>query len=75
MKQPRVTAKEVEKVAKKFNFFFKRHGRGSHEIWQQLETGRILVISKHSGETIKPGTMNEILKSLNISSEEFQKLA
>jgi len=73
-KQPRATAKQVEKVAKKLGFFFKRHGRGSHDIWQHSQTGRILVISYHSGSIIKPGTMNQILKSLELTSEKFQEL-
>lgn len=73
-KQPRATAREVEKVARKAGFVFKRHGRGSHDIWQHSETGRILIISYHAGDTIRPGTMNQILKSLELSGEEFRKL-
>lgn len=73
-KQPRVTAKHVEKVARKLGFVFKRHGRGSHDVWQHSSSGRILVISYHSGLTIKPGTMNQILKSLELTSEKFQEM-
>lgn len=73
-KQPRVTAREVEKVARKMGFVFKRHGRGSHDIWQHLDNGRVLVISFHAGDTIRPGTMNQILKSLELNAEEFRKL-
>lgn len=73
-RQPRVTAKQVEKIAKKQGFVFKRHGRGSHDIWQHSQSGRILVISYHSGSVIKPGTMNQILKSLGLTSNEFSDL-
>ncbi len=73
-KQPRVTARDVEKIARKVGFVFKRHGRGSHDIWQHFESGRILIISYHAGDTIRPGTMNQILKSLELSSGEFIKL-
>ena len=74
MRQPRVTAKQVEKAAKKLGFVFKRHGRGSHDIWQHGINGKILVISQHSGDTIRPGTMNEILKILGLPSEQFLDL-
>lgn len=73
-RQPRVTAKQVEKVARKLGFVFKRHGRGSHDIWQNSQTGRILVISYHSGSTIKPGTMNQILDSLDLTPDKFTDL-
>ena len=73
-RQPRVTAKQVEKVARELGFTFKRHGRGSHDIWQHIQTGRILVISYHSGSIVKPGTMNQILKSLDLTSKKFNDL-
>ena len=71
MRQPRVTAKQVEKVARMMGFKFKRHGRGSHDIWEQQQTGRVLVISYHSGKIVKPGTMRQVLKSLELTAEEF----
>ena len=73
MRQPRVTVKQVEKVARKMGFGFKRHGRGSHDIWENSRTGRILVMSYHSGKIVRPGTMKQMLKSLELSAEEFAK--
>ncbi|KKU55897.1 MAG: YcfA-like protein [Candidatus Amesbacteria bacterium GW2011_GWA2_47_11] len=73
-RQPRVTARQVEKVARKLGFVFKRHGRGSHDVWQHFRDSRILVISYHSGSTIKPGTMKQILKSLELTPDKFQEL-
>lgn len=73
MRQPRVTVRQIEKVARKMGFKFKRHGRGSHDIWEQQQTGRILVISYHSGKIVKPGTMKQVLRSLELTSEEFAR--
>jgi predicted RNA binding protein YcfA (HicA-like mRNA interferase family) len=69
-KLPIVSGKQVLKMAQKLGFEIKRQ-RGSHLILRNKENKR-LVIPLH--KTLKPGTLLQIIKTLGISKEEFEKL-
>jgi len=71
---PSITDKEFIKKIRKINFIFYRQAKGSHEIWINLIDSRIVVIVRHSNKNIKRRTLKEILKSINISIDEFNKL-
>lgn len=71
-KLPRLTGKEVAKVALKFGFVFD-HQTGSHMIFKHLD-GRKTTIPHHSGEELGPGLLTKIIKyDLKITREEFLK--
>ena len=70
---PRLTGKELAKVATKLGFVFD-HQTGSHMIFKH-PNGRKITIPHHSGEEIGPGLLTKIIKyGLKISREEFFKL-
>ena len=73
MKLPRLTGKEVAKIAEKLGFKFIRQV-GSHMTYVHAD-GRKTVIPKHPGEEIGSGLLNKIIKKeLQISREELKKL-
>lgn len=51
-------------------FVFARHGRGSHEIWHNPDTGLFTVVPNHPGD-LPEGTLRAILKQAGISAEAF----
>ena len=73
-KLPRLTGREVAKVAVKLGFVFD-HQTGSHMVYEHPD-GRKVTIPYHSGEEIGPGLLTKIIKyDLKITREEFIKLA
>ena len=72
-KLPRLTGKELARVAIKLGFVF-NHQTGSHMIFKHPD-GRKTTIPHHSGEEIGPGLLTKIIKyDLRISREEVLKL-
>ena len=69
---PSATAREFQRVAQRLGFV-KMRQTGSHERWNHPD-GRALTIPIHSGHDIGPPLFFKILKQLEISLEEFQKL-
>jgi len=65
-----VSASKVVKIAVKLGFFVSRQ-KGSHIILKN-NSGKILVIPNH--RKLKLGTLLQIIKVLNLSKEEFEKL-
>lgn len=51
-------------------FVFARHGRGSHEIWRNAETGHFTVVPNHPGD-MPEGTLRAILKQAEIATDAF----
>ncbi len=70
---PHVTATELIRVLEKKGFVFRR-GKGSHRIYQHLDSGRRVVVPFHRGKNIPPGTLLNILHEAGITKEEFQEL-
>lgn len=64
-----VSGLDCIKVAKKLGFIISRQ-KGSHIILHKNNT--MLVIPQH--DVIKPGTLNQILKILEISQDQFKNL-
>lgn len=71
-KLPRITGKELAKVAEKLGFIYS-HTTGSHMVYNHPD-GRKTVIPHHAGEEIGPGLLNKIMKrELQITREEIMK--
>jgi len=69
-KLPRLTGKEVAKVAEKLGFIHS-HTRGSHMIYKHID-GRRATIPHHAGEKLGPGLLNKIIKKdFGITREHF----
>lgn len=62
--------RKIIKKLKKFGFEFYRQASGSHEIWFNRKTNLYTTIPNHSGD-MPEGTLREILKQANISTEDF----
>lgn len=71
-KLPRLTGKELAKIAEKFGFVYS-HTRRSHMVYTHHD-GRRTTIPHHAGEEIGPGPPNKIIKDDPcITREEFMK--
>jgi predicted RNA binding protein YcfA (HicA-like mRNA interferase family) len=74
IKLPRITGKEVIRALEKADFFIKRQS-GSHVIMRhRTNLNRRCIIPLHGSRTIKPGTLQSILKGAELSIEEFSLL-
>ena len=62
---------DVVKKAKKAGFVFRR-STGSHEIWWNSKTQKTCVIPHHM--EVVPGTLKNIIKQMDITKSEFDKL-
>lgn len=71
-KLPRLTGREVIKALEKAGFEVVRV-RGSHHFLIHND-GRRTVVPIHSGETIGPGLLAQILRDCQLSREEFKTL-
>lgn len=69
-KLPTIKAKQLIKALKKFGFFEHRQRGTSHLIMAHPDNRRVS-IPVHRGKDIPKGTLKGILKSLEISTEEF----
>ncbi|MBN2517334.1 MAG: type II toxin-antitoxin system HicA family toxin [Candidatus Altiarchaeota archaeon] len=73
MKLPRLSGKEMAKLVEKLGFE-KVHQVGAHAKYAHPD-GRITMVPIHGNEELGPGIINEIMKQIGISREEFIKLA
>jgi predicted RNA binding protein YcfA (HicA-like mRNA interferase family) len=64
--------REVARKLRVFGYSFNRPGAGSHEIWRHALTGRLVVLSRHSGD-FPEGTLRAILREAGISVGDFLK--
>ena len=69
-KLPKLTGKELAKIAEKLGFLY-GHTTGSHMIYKHPD-GRRTTIPHHSGEELGPGLLNKIIKKdFGITRDEF----
>ena len=69
---PSATARQFQRAAAALGFV-KRRQTGSHERWTQAD-GRSVTIPLHGGRDIGPPLFFKILRQLNVSPEEFDRL-
>jgi predicted RNA binding protein YcfA (HicA-like mRNA interferase family) len=69
---PSATARELQGVARRLGFTRTRQA-GSHERWNHPD-GRAVTIPLHGGREIGPPLFFKILRQLNLTLDEFQKL-
>jgi len=62
--------REVVKRLRRHGFVFGREASGSHEIWDNPESGRTVLLSQHPRDYAE-GTMRAILRQAGISAEDF----
>ena len=71
-KLPVVRSRDLEKVLFKLGFNKVRQ-KGSHAFYRH-NNGRYTVIPHHPGRDLSPILVLKILKEVNLSREEFEKL-
>lgn len=69
---PVLSAARLVKVLNKLGFERVRQ-RGSHAIYRHAD-GRTTVVPMHAGEDIRRGLLRSILRDLELTPEEFEKL-
>jgi predicted RNA binding protein YcfA (HicA-like mRNA interferase family) len=69
---PSATAREFQRVATALGFMRNRQ-TGSHERWTHPD-GRGVTIPIHAGREIGPPLFFKILRQLQVSQEEFDRL-
>ena len=67
-----ITAKKLIRILEKLGFI-KVHQKGGHAFFEHLD-GRTTVVPIHHGEDIGKGLLNEIVKDIEMSIEEFTAL-
>jgi len=71
-RHPRLRGREIIGALKRGGFLVRRI-KGSHHFLQHID-GRATVVPVHAGEIIGPGLFNQILRDVDLTSEEFRKL-
>ena len=69
---PRVTGRQTARALERVGFIVLRI-KGSHHFLRHPD-GRSTVVPIHSGETLGPGLLNQILKDAEIEREAFAEL-
>jgi predicted RNA binding protein YcfA (HicA-like mRNA interferase family) len=69
---PRVRGKDVVRALQRAGFEIVR-SRGSH-FYLQHRDGRSTVVPVHSGETLGPGLLAEILRDAELSADQLREL-
>ncbi len=71
---PRITGAEVIRALRQAGWSIQHH-HGSHAYLRHPEhPGMRITVAVHAGETIKPKTLQSILKQAGLSVTEFQEL-
>ena len=68
---PDLSWQQVVRALERAGFVFDRQ-KGSHMVYYHPETNHTVVVPRH--QTIKTGTLREILREANLDREEFRKL-
>ena len=69
---PRVTARQVIGVLEKIDFRWARQ-KGSHAIYKNAE-GKRATVPVHSGKTLHPKVLQNILRDAGLNVDEFVAL-
>ena len=69
-----VSCRELVRVAGKLGFVFRRQ-KGSHAVYKRERDGKRAVIPIHGGRSVAIGTLRAILKDMDITPEDFERLA
>ncbi len=72
-KLPRTTANKIIKALESIGFSLARQS-GSHRIYKNKE-GKRVTVPFHSGKTIHPKVLRNILKDADLTPERFKELA
>jgi predicted RNA binding protein YcfA (HicA-like mRNA interferase family) len=66
-----ISAKKMVTILRKLGFILDRQ-RGSHAFYKHAD-GRCVVVPMHTGEDLSKGLIREILHSIDLSIEDYEK--
>jgi predicted RNA binding protein YcfA (HicA-like mRNA interferase family) len=69
-----VTYLELTKKLRRLGYEFRRQGKGGHEVWWHPERHRYTTISFHGNKDIPKGTLAAILRDLDLTKEDLDKV-
>jgi predicted RNA binding protein YcfA (HicA-like mRNA interferase family) len=72
-KHPAFSGKTIIAALKRADFAVERT-RGSH-VFLKHDDGRATVVPIHPGETVGPGLLSKILRDVEMTKDDLQKLA
>jgi predicted RNA binding protein YcfA (HicA-like mRNA interferase family) len=70
---PAVSGKQLVKILERQGWYVKRV-RGSHRIMRHPDIPDAIPVPVHGNQSIKRGTLGNILRTAGISREEFNRL-
>ena len=70
---PSVSGKKLVKALERRGWYVKRI-RGSHHILRHPDIPDAVPVPVHGNRPLKPGTLNNILKTARVSREELRRL-
>jgi predicted RNA binding protein YcfA (HicA-like mRNA interferase family) len=70
---PRLSAEKLIHIIKRLGFKEVRQS-GSHKIFRN-EAGKRITVPYHSGQVLHPKLINSVIRDLELTIEEFSKLA
>ena len=62
--------REVARGLRHVSYLVDREGRGSHEVWRHVRTGRKVTVPRHTGDMAE-GTLRAILREAGIYVRDF----
>ena len=65
--------RELTRKLRKLGCQFDRQGKGSHEIWINLQTGEETTIPSWGRKDLKPGTLARIMRELEIDRRDLDQ--
>ncbi|MEQ1933968.1 MAG: type II toxin-antitoxin system HicA family toxin [Fimbriimonadaceae bacterium] len=70
-RQPRLTAKEVERVLSRSGFLMIAQS-GSHRKWLNSDLRAMVIVPLHAGKVLPIGTMRQIMKASGIPDQDWR---
>jgi predicted RNA binding protein YcfA (HicA-like mRNA interferase family) len=71
-KIPQITGEEMIHLLERMGFYVKRKKGAHHFLYHLDDPSRFALVSVHSGETIPPSTLRNILTTSKISIDELR---
>jgi predicted RNA binding protein YcfA (HicA-like mRNA interferase family) len=68
-----IPAKRMIKILRALGFVL-LHSKGSHHFFFNRESGRSTVVPIHGGEDLSVGILKEILRDIELTIEEYEKM-
>jgi predicted RNA binding protein YcfA (HicA-like mRNA interferase family) len=69
-----MTYRQLTRKLRRLSCEYDRMGKGSHEVWKNVDTRAKASIPNWRNRDLKPGTIAGILRDLGVSREDFEQV-